>query len=371
MPDQVISIIAVAQTPPPFHGQAVMNQFFLDGEYSRFRLTQVRMAFSNEIQEVGRFRLKKLSHLFAVFFRIVLARFQTRSRVLYYPPASPNMVPFLRDCILLIGTRWLFEKTVFHFHATGLRVFYDRLPWVLKKAFGWAYGRPDLSISISNFAKADAEFINSMAITIIPNGIPSPQTSTKPRKKSQINYTEIIFCGMVCEEKGVGILLESCACLKNSGFEFRCKIIGDPASKDQKHKFSEFIDSHRMNDFIHFVGPLHGNEKWSAYENGDIFCFPTFYPAETFPLVVIEAMMFSLPVVATNWRGLPDIVIDGETGYLVPPNDAKSIAQRLEFLISNPTSRREMGSAGRRRYEQNFTLEKFHSHMEEGLSLVL
>jgi len=87
-------------------------------------------------------------------------------------------------------------------------------------------------------------------------------------------------------------------------------------------------------------------------------------------LVAVEAMMFGLPVVATNWRGLPDIVVDGETGFLVPPRDAKSIAERLEQLISDPDLRRTMGSAGRRRYEENFTVEKFRNSMESALASV-
>jgi glycosyltransferase involved in cell wall biosynthesis len=80
--------------------------------------------------------------------------------------------------------------------------------------------------------------------------------------------------------------------------------------------------------------------------------------------------MFSLPVVATNWRGLPDIVLDGETGFLGPPKDARSIAERLKILILDPDLRRTMGAAGRRRYEENFTVEKFRNSMEEALSAV-
>jgi hypothetical protein len=64
-------IIAVAQTPPPFHGQSVMNQFLLEGDYSKIRFYHVRMAFSDDIQEVGVFRWKKICHLVAVFFSIV------------------------------------------------------------------------------------------------------------------------------------------------------------------------------------------------------------------------------------------------------------------------------------------------------------
>lgn len=87
----------------------------LDEEYSKIQLHHIRMAFSDNIQEVGAFRWKKIFHLFQIFFQIVVVRFQTGAQILYYPPASPNMVPFLRDCVLLFGTRWLFRKTVFTF----------------------------------------------------------------------------------------------------------------------------------------------------------------------------------------------------------------------------------------------------------------
>jgi glycosyltransferase involved in cell wall biosynthesis len=370
MAKQVISIIAVAQTPPPFHGQAVMNQLLLEGDYSKVKFHHVRMAFSDDIQEVGVFRWKKIFHLVAVFFGIVAARFRTGAQVLYYPPASPNMVPFLRDCVLLIGTRWLFKKTVFHFHASGLKGFYERLPWALQKAFRWAYGRPALSISISSFAKADAEFFDSQVISVIPNGIPEPDILKKLHRSSTQHAPEILFCGMVSEEKGVGILLEACAHLKTKGIHFSCTIVGRAVSKADQIFFNKFIQVNQMEEIVQLTGPLHGYEKWKAYSRADVFCFPTFYSAETFPVVAIEAMMFSLPVVATNWRGLPDIVVDGETGFLVPPKDAKSIAERLEHLISDPDLRRTMGAAGRRRYEENFTVEKFRNSMESTLASV-
>jgi glycosyltransferase involved in cell wall biosynthesis len=370
MAKQVISIIAVAQTPPPFHGQAVMNQYLLEGEYSEIQFHHVRMAFSSDIQEVGSFKWKKIFHLVAVFFGIVAARFQTGARILYYPPASPNMVPFLRDCVLLIGTRWLFKKTVFHFHASGLKGFHERLPWPLQKAFRWAYGRPALSISISSFAKADAEFFDSQVISVIPNGIPEPDIVTQLHRLSARDVPEILFCGMVSEEKGVGILLEACAHLKARGVHFRCTIVGRAVSEADQIFFNKFIQSNQIEDIVQLTGPLHGDEKWKAYSRADVFCFPTFYSAETFPVVAIEAMMFSLPVVATNWRGLPDIVVDGETGFLVPPKDSKSIAERIETLILDPDLRRTMGAAGRRRYEENFTIEKFRNSMEEALSAV-
>ena len=368
MAKQVISIIAVAQTPPPFHGQAVMNQLLLEGNYSKIQFHHVRMAFSDDIQEVGVFRWKKIFHLVAVFFGIVVARFRTSAQVLYYPPASPNMVPFFRDCVLLIGTRWLFKKTVFHFHANGLADFYARLPWLLQKAFQLAYANPALSIVISNYGIRDGEFLKSKNIVLIPNGIPDQQDIDSTNNSATHDEPEILFCGMVSEEKGIGILLEACAILKQRGASFRCKIVGKAASKVEEKNFTEFVKNHQLEEIVKFTGPLYDNNKRQAYAVADIFCFPTHYSAESFGLVAVEAMMFGLPVVATNWRGLPDIVSDRETGFLVPPKDSTAIANRLNLLIENPDLRAKLGAAGRRRYEEKFTVDKFRAHLEEALT---
>ena len=181
---------------------------------------------------------------------------------------------------------------------------------------------------------------------------------------------EILFCGMVSEEKGAGILLEACAKLKQLGASFRCKIVGKAASAVEEKNFKDFIQNHRLEGIVEFTGPLYSDNKWKAYAGADIFCFPTHYSAESFGLVAVEAMMFGLPVVATNWRGLPDIVVDRETGFLVPPKDAKSIAERLEILILDPDLRRTMGAAGRRRYEEKYTIDKFRNSMEFALTSV-
>jgi glycosyltransferase involved in cell wall biosynthesis len=146
--------------------------------------------------------------------------------------------------------------------------------------------------------------------------------------------------------------------------------VGKAASEVEEKNFKDFIQSHQLEGTVEFTGPLYDDNKWKAYAGADIFCFPTHYSAESFGLVAVEAMIFGLPVVATNWRGLPDIVVDGETGFLVPPKDASAIAERLKILVSDPDLRAAMGAAGRKRYEEKFTVDKFRVRMESVLASV-
>ena len=89
-----------------------------------------------------------------------------------------------------------------------------------------------------------------------------------------------------------------------------------------------------------------------------MFCLPTFYEAETFGIVLVEAMSLGLPVVATRWRGIPEIVDDGKTGYLVETHDAAAVAERLEQLQADPALREQLGAAGREKFLSDFTVGK-------------
>ena len=93
----------------------------------------------------------------------------------------------------------------------------------------------------------------------------------------------------------------------------------------------------------------------------DIFVLPTYN--DCFPLVLLEAMSFSLPIISTFEGGIPDIVNDELTGYLVQQRDSVALAEKIELLIQNPDLRKKMGIAGRKIFLQKFTLDKFENRL--------
>jgi glycosyltransferase involved in cell wall biosynthesis len=109
-------------------------------------------------------------------------------------------------------------------------------------------------------------------------------------------------------------------------------------------------------------------EKAAAYRAADIFCYPTHYEVESFGLVVVEAMQFSLPVVASRWRGVPSVVAEGESGLLVPVRDPTALAQALQTLVDDPRLRRRLGTRGREIYLERFTEERYRQAMEAVLA---
>lgn len=363
-----LRILVVGQTPPPHGGQAVMIQALLEGHYTRIRLFHVRMAFSADMDSVGKFALGKVATLFTTMARVAWARIRHRTPVLYYPPSGPNKVPVLRDIALLCATRWLFRRTVFHFHAGGVSGFASQLPAPLRPLFRLAYRRPDLAIRTAAQNPDDGLALGARRCTVVPNGIADARGTVPERLAAPGEPLEILFVGVLVESKGVRVLLEAFARLVAAGIDARLRIMGRWNEQPLKDWAMAFIAQEGLAHRVEFLGVLDGAAKHARFAACDIFCFPSYFEAESFGLVLVEAMQFAKPLVSTRWRGIPSVVDDGVNGYLVPVRDPGAVADRLLALARDPDLRRRMGEAGRRIFEERFTLEAFHRRMEDELA---
>ncbi len=362
-----LRVLVVGQTPPPHHGQAVAIRSLVDAEYDNIEIRHVRMAFSSSIEEVGRFRIRKLFHLAGIVLALVRARVRFRPKILYYPPAGPDLVPFLRDVIILTATRWLFPMTVFHFHAGGLSELYERLPAPLGLAFRVAYGRPEAAILPSELNPRDDRAVAARKTFIVPYGIQDECEQFVRRRRGDAPVPIVLFIGLLTRSKGTHVLLDAARLLYDRGVSFRVQFMGSFPSDEEARTFRARVEKNGLGHVVELLGQLTGREKRLAIRDAHIFCFPTFYERETFGIVLLEAMQCSLPVVATHWRGTASIVVEGETGLLVPPEDSVALADGLEKLVTNPDEAARMGENGRRRFREEYSLAKFLRRMNETL----
>jgi glycosyltransferase involved in cell wall biosynthesis len=363
----MVDILVVGQTPPPFHGQSIMIARMLEGRFSGLRLYHVRMAFSKDGNEVGRPRPSKLLHLLSVIGRILIVRLRHKPTILYYPPAGPNRLPMYRDMAILLATRWLFRQTIFHFHASGLTELINDLTWPERLLFRLAYGRPDCAIRVSEHAAPDGARLGARQSVVVPYGLTDYFARLGPKVRSPGYTPRILFVGAVCEAKGIMLLLEAGRRLKQQGLPFHLVLVGQPASAAFENDVKRFITSHSLSGHVSLPGLVIGDAKWAAYQEADVFCLPSHYSSEAMPTVILEAMQFCLPVVATRWRGIPSMVREGETGYLVPIGDVTVLTERLGTLLTHPREREEMGKRAREAFLSEFTLERFYARIEAAL----
>ena len=342
-----------------------MIQHMLNASYRGLKLYHVRMNFSSDMDDIGKFQWKKIWKLLTLILQVYVARVRTGASIMYYPPAGPERVPILRDLIFLNATRWLFRRVVFHFHAAGVSEVRSEFGGILGQLYERAYYRPDVAIRLSEFNPEDGRGLKAIREEIIPNGLadiaaPYLDEACEPAP----GPPRILFVGVLQESKGVGVLIEAARLLHEREYAFVVELMGRFESRAYEAEIRGLVETYGLQDNVAFLGVQTGEAKCQSFARCEIFCFPTFFESETFGLVALEAMQFAKPVVATRWRGVPTVVADQETGFLVPPHEAEPVADKLQVLLQDPALRKQMGKAGRQRYLDRFTDEKHHAAME-------
>ena len=117
----------------------------------------------------------------------------------------------------------------------------------------------------------------------------------------------------------------------------------------------------------YFYGRKYGADKEAFFRTADIFVFPTYYHNECFPLVLLEAMQHGVPCISTCEGGVPDIIEDGKTGYIVERRRPEQLVAKMERILNDRVLRESMGRAGRCKFEQEFTLRTFEERICEVL----
>jgi glycosyltransferase involved in cell wall biosynthesis len=168
----------------------------------------------------------------------------------------------------------------------------------------------------------------------------------------------ILSVGRLVEFKGFAYLLEACAELRRRGCNFHCEIVGDGPLRD---RLSQQIEQLQLQERVVLSGARSQQEIFARLRTCEIFVLPSVVDragaSDIFPTVILEAMASGRSVVATTVAGIPESVVHGETGLLVPPNEPALLANALERLIQNAPLRSQFGAAGRERVERNFQVE--------------
>jgi glycosyltransferase involved in cell wall biosynthesis len=185
-----------------------------------------------------------------------------------------------------------------------------------------------LVLTVSEALAIDAHRLGAREVRVVPVGIDVPDTTVEPD-----DPPHVLFVGRLSEEKGVLELLEAARGLP-------LVVVGDGPLRE------------RAPDAIGFVPRA---ELGSYFDRAALVVCPS--RREGYGVVAREAMAHARPVVATNVGGLPEAVVDGETGLLVPPGDVTALRAALERLLGDAELRARLGAAGRDRVRERFSRE--------------
>ena len=273
-------------------------------------------------------------------------------------PADPGVLT-LRSLGLLTG------KLVVGFRGWDIS-------WYVKEQGEGVY---DELFKVANFFVTNCNFFRDRAIKIgcpsekiVVNGsgLDCQKFTYKPRNFPDDGLIRLATIGRLVEKKGIEYGIRAVARLISDYPNLEYKIIGDGWLRDELQQLIAELD---VADKIELLGWQQQPEIISILDSSHIFIAPCITAKDgnqDAPVNTLkEAMAMGLPVVSTFHGGIPELVQDGVSGYLVSERDAMAIAKKLHFLIINPDLWREMGWAGRKFVEQNYDMNRLNDELEQ------
>lgn len=171
---------------------------------------------------------------------------------------------------------------------------------------------------------------------------------------------QILAIGRFVAKKGFTFLIEACRILKDRGYEFNCRVVGEAG--EQSSTVQRLIKELNLEDTISLQGAVIQEELQEIYQSATIFALPCQIvengDRDGIPNVLAEAMANELPVVSTNISGIPELVTNGIDGLLVPQKNAAALADAIERLLQDQPLRQRLGQAARAKICRIFDSKK-------------
>jgi colanic acid/amylovoran biosynthesis glycosyltransferase len=186
-----------------------------------------------------------------------------------------------------------------------------------------------------------------------------------PRKMVDSQKVKILIAGTFREKKGITYALEAFARLAPKYKNIGVTLIGDAGRSQReinyKKEITAIIGSRHITDRVNYLGFLPYPAFIEEAKNNHIFLSPSIHPSDGeteggAPVALIEMSAYGMPIVSTFHCDIPEVVIDGESGFLVQEKDTDRLAERLEHLITHPEIWEPMGRAGRKHIEEEFNI---------------
>lgn len=222
-----------------------------------------------------------------------------------------------------------------------------------------AVERADRVIAVSAQMAADivANFrIDPERVVVLHNGVDAEAFARTGRAaaldRHGVRAPYALFVGRISEQKGIFPLLEAARSLPAGVQLVLCA--SSPDTPELRARLEAAVAGRPQIRWINAMLPV--PEVVELYSHAAVFVCPSIY--EPFGLINLEAMACGTPVVASRVGGIPEVVVDGETGWLVEPGDPVALAAALRTALADPGRARRMGEAGRRRVEAHFSWDR-------------
>ena len=355
-------ILFIMHMPPPVHGAAMVGQYIHDSKLinGEFDCHYINLTTAKNLQDIGKVGMRKLFDFFKLLKKIRHEVKEVKPQLVYVTPNACGGA-FYKDFVVVQMLKCLGCQVVVHYHNKGVATHQDK--WfddALYKRFF-----KDIKVILLSECLYDdvKKYVKRDDVFVCGNGIPSSAIKGLVSASPEDKIPHLLFLSNLLISKGVVVLLDSLKVLKEKGCRFVCDFVGGETVEMDAAMFRAEVAKRGLEGMVVYHGRKYGKDKEAFLNGADIFVFPTFYHNECFPLVLLEAMEHGVACISTTEGGIPGIIDDGKTGFLVPKHDVSVLADKIQLLLNDPVQRSNMGKAGREKFEKEFTLEVFEKRM--------
>lgn len=240
--------------------------------------------------------------------------------------------------------------------------------------YDFLFSHGDLVIAISEKMKRDLIVLGCSTEKIVLHhlGVDLKRFAYDADQGSREDRVRILTVGRFVEKKGLEYGIRAVAQVLKTFPQIEYHIVGDG---ELRGRMTHLIDELQVGDQVKLLGWKGPEEVARLMKDSDLFLVPSVTSKsgdqEGTPTVIIEALARGLPVVSTLHSGIPEMIQDGKTGFLVPERDVAALAEALDCLIRYPNARREMGKAGRAWAEKKYDIQQLNDSLVELYDQVL
>lgn len=357
-------IFFILHMPPPVHGAAMMGKYIHDSQVinQAFDCRYFNLTLAKNLQDIGKGGIRKFKD-FIRQLQNIRREVKTFRPTLCYVTPNAKGGAFYKDFVVVMMLKAMKQKVVVHYHNKGVAIRQDKfLDNFLYKRF---FKGLKVILLAEPLYKDVCKYVKRDDVFICPNGI--PEQATIPTKTTHEGFN-ILFLSNMMKEKGVWDLVEACRILKERGKKFHCHFVGK-WSNISEIDFQQKLQEYHLENEITAYGAKYGTEKNVFFQQADCFVLPTHN--ECLPLVLMEAMEQGLACISTHEGGISAIIEEGKTGYVIDKQQPLALADRIDYLIDHPELCQAMGEAGRKKFKEEFTLERFENRMKEILKEIV
>lgn len=344
-------VLFLGPLPPPYMGPTLATEVILRSRLAgEFDLVHLDTSDHREIDTLGLLDFTNIrlaiTHYLQLFWMILRHR-----PCMVYIPISQTTIGYLKDSGFILIAKLLGRRVLCHLRGGNFRNWLAGASGATRLYVKTVHGLVDGQIVLGESLRGLFEgVVKPQHIHVVPNG-KDVDYRHRPATDGKVR---LLFLANMVRSKGVMDVLHAVPLVTHECPEAEFWLAGSWEDPLLRREIEDYLAANRHLP-IRWLGQVSGQAKRDALEQADIFVFPTYYPPEGHPWVIVEAMAAGLPVIATDQGAIRESVVDGDNGYIVGKQSPAEVAARVIALVRDPDLRAGMGARSRQLYEERFT----------------